>query len=277
MERHLAAGLAVSLLVAFAPGRAIAQDTAAPPPAVAPPAAVALPPAVPPAPPAAPRVASPPRRNLRINAHSEGHRLRVRIQTADLDGQLLFVCASPQLAEPRGDAGGVRRPFRLRRFEDCVADVAPGRQLQIKIGENEQTVAYDVPDDPAGELDLLVRPADGGAQKGGGVVLIVLGALGVGIGGVGLLAASVVGGSSAPAPFLVALGAGAAAIVGGIAVVSSGSREPRVEKEDSPHRAAESQARRDDVAIDDASARRAHGGEVLAAPITTPLSYGFSF
>ena len=140
----------LAVLLVLAPGRASAQEA-----------------------PTAPD----PARNVRIRAHSEGNRQRVRVEARGTDGQQQVVCASePPPARP---PGGARRPFKGGGWGDCVADVAPGSQVLIKLGEIEEPHVFIVPDEPGSQLELWVLPATRESEKSGGAVLLALGGLAI--------------------------------------------------------------------------------------------------
>jgi hypothetical protein len=251
-----------------------ASDVAAQDVAIGPPAQVAPhpPPEVVPDVAHAPVVHHTPARTVRIRARSEGGKHPVRVEMRN-DHRL--VCAS-QRPVRAPQARGTEGAFTAVPWGDCVADVPPGSQLLVTLGESKHAGIFDVhsDSDADSEQDLLVlSPADRG-ETAGGVVMIVVGGLGAAVGLLVLGTSAEFddesrtrGGAAVVLAFGVLLGAG------GIAVLANRAREPRLERQ-STRRELESQGRRETLLGDVASSKSREA--TLNAP-SPALSYGFSF
>ena len=269
MTRYLIAGLAgLSLMVVGRGASAQEAQTAPEPPGERDVPSVEDAPAPPPS------VA----RTVRIHARSKENKQRVRVETSVIGGERQLLCSSEAPTFPPRQRGARRRPFASPSWGDCVADVPPGSQLRISLGESEESHLFEVPDAPGSEMNLTVLNADRTAEKAGGIALIVIGSVGVALGSL-VLAFSAPPGLlhdddlATQSAFVLILGAAFAA--GGIAVLATGSREPHVESA-ATDRAAARYGRKDTVNGDVASARSREPSTTAPAAVT-PLSYGFTF
>ena len=214
-----------------------------------------------------------PARTVRIHAHSKENKRRVRVEMLGTDRKYRVVCKSEAPPSPP-------RRFIFRGWGDCVADVPPGSQLRIALGEIKESHIFSVPSDPGRKLVLEVLPAAPGAEHDGGIVLIVIGGAGmlVGFGALffGAYAAAYCGCEGS----WLTVG-GSALVLGGIAVASgivlfvTRPKEPSVDvvpSEGPP----QSYGRTDSFLGDVASAKPRDAATSAPAPFT-PLSYGFTF
>ena len=202
---------------------------------------------------------SPP--TVRIHAHSVENRQEVSVV---MHGTAQVVCTSD--APPARKPQGVRRPFRGGPWGDCVADVAPGSQLDIMLGNGGETHLFTAPDEPGAEVNLEVLPPDRRDEKRSGVLMLVVGGVGVAVGGLLYLWSAPDGffhDESGATTGAVILAVGAAFVVGGVALLASGPREPRVESEGVTRQAA--------------MFTRARETTTSLPSIVAPLGYGFAF
>ena len=166
------------------------------------------------------------------------------------DGQRRIVCVSVD-PDPRKH-GAPHRPFKAVTWGDCVADVAPGSQVLITVGNREQRHPVIVPDDPGAELEIRILPPDRTEQRSGAIALFVVGGAAAVGGFFAYELASIGGASGTTVPAVVMLG-GIALVVTGIFVIATGPREPVIEL---GQRLAPRAVRRDDALGDLAVARR---------------------
>jgi len=215
---------------------------------------------------------------VRIHAHSDESKQKVRVEAAGTDGQRQIVCASEPPPKRKFDPAHHASPSRI--WGDCVADVAPGSQLLVTLGDGKEGHVFAVPNEPGGELDLQVLPATRSEQKASGTVMLVVGATAVFGGAVVLplysLSQNVLAsGDPSATASLILIAAGVVVGVIGVIVLASGSREPLVESRTMYGAAAWEDGRERTFLADVASARPRDRSATL--PTITPLSYSFRF
>ena len=273
MTRRLIAGLAAVSLALSATGASAQEAQAAHDPAFerVPPSVEDAPAMPPPVVTAPATVRSAPARTVRIHARSKNNKQRVTVAIWGTGNERQVVCSSEAPLHPTRPPGAPRRPFIAPSWGDCVANVPVGAKLLVTFGKSTDGQTFVVPNEPGSELDLKVLPADRSDENGIGVAMVVIGGVGVAIGGL-LLAISSSDGylqnDSVVTPSIVAVVLGAAIVGGGIALLVSGSRAPRVKSE---------ATQRPAMVVGDIPWAGSREPSMSAPPALTPLSYTFTF
>ena len=204
-----------------------------------------------------PHTVDAPASTVRIHSYSADGKHRVRVEMPTTSGEYRLVCTS---SAPAPDSP---------RWGDCVADVPPGSQLRVTLGNVTQPQLLSVPDDPGSVLDLEVLPAEDSEAKVGGTLLIVLGSAGMCVGLLSLAAAGLAADDAkGRAQLLGGLGLvlGGLTVAGGIALIKTRPKEPRVVSYD-----------RSDNLLGDVAAAKSRDRATDGPAAFTPLRYGFTF
>lgn len=173
---------------------------------------------------------------VRVHLRSWRDKVPARMYVYQGQDRWAFVCASP-----------------------CAADLAAGAGLRIMLGDSEEAHEMVVPQELGPQVDLEVRPASKGPLAGGIVMTSIGGLVAV----VGLVLVAVASSDSVPdradirTAGLVCLGVGGGLTLGGIALISNRSQEPRVRQD--PH------------------VEKATRDAALLPGVTTPFGVGLSF
>lgn len=207
-------------------------------------------------PPPAPTTSStsapePPRPPNTVRAHIRSYKNReARLYVVRSDDNAAFICKAP-----------------------CKADVVVGTTLRVTYGDDSEGHDFTMEGTPGTDVDLEVRPASKGALIGG----IVMASTGGAVALIGLLLVAVSklsnNESDTRTAGWVTTGVGASLAIGGVVLIASRSREPRLKQTEhtpSPYYAKDAPSR---VAFD-APPRDAPS---LTPAAFTPLTIGFQF
>jgi hypothetical protein len=156
----------------------------------------------------------------------------------------------------------------------CTVDVPAGSELRATLGDREP-LTFSVPSDASHEIDIVVGPPQGGERADLGVALTVIGSVGFHLAALVVWFSSWGGRDDVATEGGVVMGIGGVALVSGIVLLATRSKEPRVVVEPT-RRAHETYGRKETAFGDVASAKPHDSGTSAPAPFT-PLTYGFMF
>ncbi len=189
-----------------------------------------------------------PQGTVRLHVRSYKEDVPARLFVAAANGAYAFVCQAP-----------------------CTADVYPGTPLRVTIGDSDEGHDFTMTGTPGNDVDLVVRPASKGPIAGG-VVMLSFGGITALVGMVLAAAGAQSGRDGTATAGWICLGIGGGLTAGGIALIASRSREPRIRtNERAPSGATASRA---DLFSGDLASLRPPSP---IAPAFAPLSFGGTF
>jgi hypothetical protein len=212
----------------------------------------------PPEQPAPPQASAAPAPGMaRVHFRTYRGRERAEVFVRTVQGNYALVCTSP-----------------------CTADLPPGAELRVMLGDSEDSHVFNVPQDLGSEVDVEVRaPGKGGLV--GGIIMVSIGGI-FAIAGIALTALSTEERSGSRTGTLtgglVCLGLGVGLGLPGILLMANRSREPRVRE--TPHRDRPGRYGRSETLLGDVAEGRPgdRGRDTGTVPVAvTPFQLGFAF